>query len=342
MVPRSTKGVQEQQQQEPRPEYHRETDHISMMEVGKLLERFGKEIQQNKSVAIGGHTFPVTDNGYLEFHVMPGRRGPGTTIHFEISSGQTETPTRGNTYTAYARGIRRGMPAEFAEIVAEVGKNLANTGNFVMEDHSVALKGPAMIQQRVTEHTRQRGMRRPYRFYFDIKFGETRFPVPADEVDDAEEEQRGWIQELAIKTTDGVDNKEIAKMFESLSSDLKAGQLKVGDKTFEIGKDIGFSGLTHLVTKDDKGNRIRVGIEFGEAPPRPKRTRPRYSKEFFDEPMKKVGALLKRWGTEILETGAFTLGENEFKVKEMATYEIHAGNNGFSIELSYTEPNKEK
>jgi len=57
--------------------------------------------------------------------------------------------------------------------------------------------------------------------------------------------------------------------------------------------------------------------------------------------MKKVGALLKRIGSEILETGTFKLGENEFKVKDTATYEIHASERGFSIELSYTESEKE-
>jgi hypothetical protein len=58
--------------------------------------------------------------------------------------------------------------------------------------------------------------------------------------------------------------------------------------------------------------------------------------------MKKVGELMKRWGTEILEAGTFKLGENEFKIKDLATYEIQAGNDGFSIELSYTEPKKDK
>jgi hypothetical protein len=58
--------------------------------------------------------------------------------------------------------------------------------------------------------------------------------------------------------------------------------------------------------------------------------------------MKKVGELMKRWGTEIVEAGTFKLGENEFKVKELATYEIHASDRGFSLELSYTESQKDK
>ncbi|UCC39659.1 MAG: hypothetical protein JSV96_18085 [Candidatus Aminicenantes bacterium] len=342
MAPQLTEGVQEAQQQAPRPEYHRETDHISMMEVGKILEQFGKQIQQNKSVTIDGNSFPVTGNGRVEFHVMPARRGQGTSISFEISSGQTGPPTRGNTYVAYLRGAMRGAPSEFAGLVAKLGKSLANTGAFVMEDHSVALKGTVSVVQRVMERTHaSRGQRPPYSFYIDVVFGVPMFPVPADEQDFVEEEQRGWIKELVIKETTGVDQKAVAKLLDSLSSDLKVGKVKVGDKTFEIGKNIFFQ-ISHLVTKDGKGNRIRVGFMFGDVPPRARPTGPRYSKEFFDEPMKKVGALLKRWGTEILESGGFKLGENEFKVKEMANYEIHASSRGFSIELQYTEPPKKK
>jgi hypothetical protein len=58
--------------------------------------------------------------------------------------------------------------------------------------------------------------------------------------------------------------------------------------------------------------------------------------------MKKVAALLKRIGTEMLESGTFKLGETEFKVKEKATYEVSASERGFEIGLKYTEPPKEK
>ena len=58
--------------------------------------------------------------------------------------------------------------------------------------------------------------------------------------------------------------------------------------------------------------------------------------------MKKVGALLRRLGTEIIEKGAMTLGDTEFKVKERAYYEINVSERGFEIGLQWVEPPKEK
>ena len=60
------------------------------------------------------------------------------------------------------------------------------------------------------------------------------------------------------------------------------------------------------------------------------------------QPIKKVGALLKRLGTEILENETIELGENVFNVGQKASYELKADNRGFSIELSYAEPPKEE
>lgn len=331
-------GGQEEQAQVG--SYHRETDHISMTEVGKLLERLGKEIQKNNSVTVGGKSHPIAGQGGLELSVVP--RGERTTLQIEIYAGATGTPTRGKTYVSYARGRQRGTPAEFTEILAKLGKTLASKGTFVMEDHSVALEGTASVVQRLMERTLPgRGRQQPYTFYLDVVFGENEFPLPEDEKDEVENEKRGDIKELAKQEMIGADHKAIAKVLDSLSNDLKAGKVRVGDKDLPVGENIQF-GLTHLIATDGKSQRVRVGFQFGEAPPRKRPTGPRYGEEFFDAPMKKVAALLKRLGTEILESGTFKLGETEFKVKERATYEISASDRGFSIELQYTEPPKEK
>jgi hypothetical protein len=320
--------------------YGRETQYVSMKEVGKLLERLGKEIQQNSCVTMGGNSYPVTDQGVLEINVGP-RRG-GTSMQIEISAGRKEPPTEGKTYVSYARFGQRSTPAEFAELLAKLGKTLASTGAFVMEDHSVALKGTASVVERLTERTRQfRGRRPPYTFYVDVVFGEKGFPLPEDEEDSAEEEKRGDIKELAKQEMSGADQKAIAKLFDSLSRDLKAGRVHIGDKNLEVGKNIMF-GLTHLIAADGKSERIRAGFMFGEVPPQQQSSGPKYSKEFFDAPMKQVGALMKRMGTEILESGTFKLEENEFPVGKTAVYEVKASERGFSIELQYTEPTKEK
>lgn len=336
-------GGSGQEEQELVPGYHRESDSCSMAEVGKLLERLGKEIQQNNSIAIGGNSYSISGQGVFEISV--GQRAAGrTSMQLEMLSDVKAATRRGKTYVSYARFAARpgAKPAYLADIVAEMGKALASTGAFVMEEHKVALEGGIVIKQRITESVRGRGQQMPYTYSFDVIFGVPRFPVPADEVDNQEAEQRGWIKELAIKEITMPDQKEIAKLFESLSSDLKAGKVKVGDKAFDVGKGIQY-GISHLATTDDKAHRVRIGVQFGEIPPRPKRGGPRYSKEFFDEPISKVGELLKRLGTEILDTGAFKLGENEFNVKEkLANYEVIASSRGFSIELGYAEPKKEK
>jgi hypothetical protein len=331
-------GVSGQQaQQASGPSYGYETESIDMAEVGKLLERLGKEIQQKGQVTAGANSFALTGEGGLEWNVRKMRGG--TVMQVQITAGM-ERPMPANTLVAYAAGSQAETPAELAEIVAKVGETLSSKGAFVLDDHSVAFEGTATVVQRLTHSSRGRGNQPPYTFYFDVKYGETSFPTPQDEVDDVEQEQRGWIKELAIKETTGVDQKAVAKLFESLSGDLKAGKVKVGDTTLDVKENLQF-GLTHLVTPDKKAHRIRIGLRFGETPPRKRPTGPRYSKEFFDEPMKKVGALLKRLGTNILETGGFKLEETEFEVKDFATYEISASESGFSIELSYTEQKKE-
>ncbi len=330
-------GQEEQAQVAP---YHRETDYVSMKEVGKLLEQLGKEIQQNSSVTMGGNSYPVTDQGVLEVSVGP-RQG-GTSMQIEISAGRKEPPTREKTYVSYARFGQRSTPAEFAELLAKLGKTLASTGSFVMEDHNVALKGTASVAERLTERTRQlRGRQRPYTFYVDVVLGEKDFPLPEDEEDGVEEEKRGDIKELAKKEMSGADQKAIAKLFDSLSRDLKAGRVSVGDQDLDVGKNIMF-GLTHLIATDGKSERIRAGFQFGTSPPQQQPTGPKYSKDFYDAPMKQVGALMKRMGTEILESGSFKLEDNEFPVGKKAFYEVKANERGFSIELQYTEPTKEK
>ncbi len=331
-------GGQEEQTQVG--SYGREAQNMSMKEVGKLLERLGKEIQQNSRVTMGGNSYPVTDQGVLEINVGP-RRG-GTSVQIEISAGRKEPPTRGKTYVSYARYGQRSTPAELAGLLAKVGKTLASTGAFVMEDHSVALKGTASVVERLMERTGQLpGRRPPYTFSIDVVFGEKAFPLPEDEVDGVEAEKRGDIKELAKQEITGADQKAIAKLFDSLSSDLKAGRVRVGDKNLEVGKNIMF-GLSHLIATDGKSERISADFMFGEVPPQQQSSEPKYSKEFFDAPMKRVGALLKRMGTEILESGSFKLEENEFPVGKVATYEVKASESGFSIELRYIEPPKEK
>jgi len=236
-------------------------------------------------------------------------------------------------------------PAKFAEILAKLGKTLASKGAFVIDDHSVAFEGKAKVVQGLIERSRpRRGLGPFYSFTFDVMFGKKDFPVPLDEEEDPKAllpEERAWTKELAKKEITALDQKAVAKMLDSLSRDLKAGRVRVGEQDLPAGENIS-GGLAHQIAVDGTSHRIRVHFQFGEAP-RPQRpTGPRYSKEFFNKPMKQVGALLRRLGTEIIEKGTMKLGETEFKVKERAYYEINVNERGFAIGLQWRDPPKEK
>ncbi|UCE41017.1 MAG: hypothetical protein JSV17_16500 [Candidatus Aminicenantes bacterium] len=339
-----TIGVSGQQAQQPRgPSYHLETDHIAMKDFGKLLERIGKEIQQEGQITIGGDSYPVTDFGGLELHVSPSQRLEGTSIGLELSSGRKGVPPKGTTYISYQRGRIMGTPPELAEVLAKLGKTLASKGAFVIDDHSVAFEGKAKVVQHLTQTlSGRRGS--SYTLNVDVMFGDKDFPVPQDEAEDIKamrSEESGRFKELAKKEMTDTDQEAIVKLFDTLSGNLKDGRIRLGDQDLEAGENISCS-LSHLIAMDGSAHRIRVGIQFGIVRPQRQQEGPRYSEEFFDKPMKRVGALLQRIGTEILETGTFKLGETEFKVKKFATYEISANDRGFEIGLGYTEPTKKE
>ena len=327
-------GCERAQAQESR--YYRETDSISMVEVGKLLERLGKEIQENNSVNLGGKSFSIDGQGRLELSVRPRREGK-TTIQIEISAGATGTPTEGSTYVSFSLGSQRVTPAELTELVAKVGKTLANTGTIIMEDHKVAIEGTASVVQRLMEGTpgRRRG---PYTFFFDVVLGEKDFPLPADEEDAVEEEKRGEIKELAKKEIKGADQKAIAKLFDSLSNDLESGKVRLGDKDLALGDTIEY-GFTHLIATDGKSQRVRLGFQFGPRQPRPERQQrdpdePKYGKETFERlPISEIGQLLKRIGTEILESGTITFEGVAYRAGQSGSYELGMRHDSFNIEL---------
>lgn len=322
------------QQQVPGPGWGMESENVDMVEVGKLLERLGKEIQQKGEITAGGKTYDVKGKGGIEWGVR-NMRG-GTSLQIEIYAFDRGPSPKAKAIMAYDVGGMSNSPGDAAAMLAKVAKTLAEKGAIVLDDHKVAIEGGMGIKQRLTENVRggTRGRGVPYTYYFDVIIGASKFPATEDDADEAEEIQRGWVQELATKEIDGIDKQAIVKLFEELSADLKAGKVSIGDTSVPAGDLIQF-GISHLKATEGNVHRIRYAMQFGPMTPRKRAAGPRYNNEFFDEPMKKVGALLKRMGTEILETGAFKLGENEFKVKKLADYEISASANGFSIELGY-------
>ncbi|UCC99940.1 MAG: hypothetical protein JSW66_08670 [Phycisphaerales bacterium] len=342
------------------PAYNLETDHISMEDLGALLERMGEEIQWKGQVTIGGNTYPVTGFGSIEMNVSRSRQGQGSSINFEISAGGREgLPTGGRrgeatTYVSYNRsyGGRRAVrptTKEFAEILAKIGSTLESKGVFVIDDHSVPYEGKAKIVQKLKQTTARRGGGTSYDYQLDVMFGQKDFPMPQDEAEDLKsllpeerELQEIYEKDLAEKEITGTDQKAVAKLFASLSGDLKAGRVRLDDQDLPAGENLGCS-FSHLVALDGQSHRIRLDLKFGQGPPPPRRrTGPRYSEEFINKPIKQLGALLQRLGTELLEDGTMQLGENTFSVAQKASYEIKASAGNLEIGAGFIEPPKEE
>lgn len=249
-------GLQAQQRS-----YFRETDSISMIEVGQLLERMGREIQQSGSISIGGDSFLFTGIGGLEISVRNQR------LQIEMGGGRTGPPARGSTYVAYFRNFGGWTLTEVAELLAKFGETLGSTGNFVMEDYIVALEGSATVEQRLIENPGPRGRR--YTYTLNVVFGPQEFPLPEDERDEYEPEQQGTIRELAKREITSADQTAIARLLDSLSRDLKARRVRVRDQELETGENVGVS-LSHLVATDGQSNRIQVRIQVREEAPPPR------------------------------------------------------------------------
>jgi len=314
------------------PQYSRETDSTSMVEVGKLLEQLGKQMQ-NKSISIGGESYEVGDKGRLEISVS------GRGMQLEIGYGPGNPNRKPTTLVAYSRSARSGTPEKLAEMLNGIGKSLTSSGEFSMEDHSVALKGTASAKIRLMKNLRSNPGRPPYSVTFDVVFGDKEFPLPDDEVDSVEEEKRGDIIEVAKKEAKNLDKKELTEMFNAFSQDLKAGKVNVGDQTLEIGENFGFF-LSHLTAADGSSERIRTALMFGKVTPREKRGEPRWGGEFFDASMKELAELLQGVFAGIAKDGTFSIDGKDFKAGEFATYEIGISNQGIDLELGYSQPVK--
>ncbi len=317
--------------------YKRESEFVSMAEVGKLLERFGKEIQDKGSISVGGTGFAVSGRGTLEIKSSEGRRN---SVEISISPGRAQPPGQKGFYVPYERRSQGWTPADLAAIVAAVGETLAGTGVFVLEDDSVALEGTASVERRLVE--RSRPGRRPHTFYLNIGFGQEDLAIPEEEYS----EELGAQEELARAETKDVDRAGLASVLGSLSGDLKAGRVRVGDKEFAVGEDVDFR-VKHTSSTDGSSNRIQIAFSFGERTPRADRTpRRAYSRESPEMPMRDIGELFQRIGTGILSDGTFNIGGVEFRAGEMANMEIAAiegrRRHTLEIELSYTEPEGEQ
>ncbi len=156
-----TRTLEEATQQQS---YQLESQHFAMNDMGSLLERIGREIQQDEQVTIGGTSYPLSGFGGIELAVDRWIRGEeagtGVELHFG-SSGRTTAPVNRGTgqpqrdYDPYERYGRAWEPSALADLLAELGETLASTGTIVLEHHRVPFRGAASIDRRKRAETRQ-------------------------------------------------------------------------------------------------------------------------------------------------------------------------------------------
>jgi hypothetical protein len=333
MAPRSNDADGEQEPQAAPASYGFESGYYSMAELGALLERFGQEIQQSGSVTIGGNTYPVTASGGVEINVGP--RG----FAFEVSQGLTEPPSNGNTYVAFDRGGLQMAPAEFAGFLNSIREGLADTGNFTVDDYSAAVEGPFAVKQWIV--ARERPGRRTNNYVFDITFGSGEFPVPEDEEDQAAALASGEMNVLAETETAGVNQADMTRMFGGLLRSLRGGQVRVGDQEFAAG-DMVDGSISHLIATDGQSQRIRVRFGFGEVvrrPPQPTPPEgPSFSEEVSEIPVNDIAGLLRRIGSEILESRTITFEGVAYTAGTQGGYELDVRNGRLVIELGIQTP----
>jgi hypothetical protein len=328
-----TRSMQEDAQQEPAvPGYSFEADFFSVEEAGRLLERLGSEMRQEGRVTVGGNSYPLTGYGGIEWGVS--QRGTRTGLEIEFgSSGQTTPPSQRSNYNEYQRGGRDWAPADVADLLAELGETLASTGAFVMEDHSVAFEGTAVIEQRLAERTR-RGGQLQYQLETHVTFGARDTLRHSDDEDYDKQLEEGRIRDLGTSKREGADRDAVAETFASLADDLRAGRVRVADAEIPLEEEVVGFRLTHVTTTDGQTHKIEFSLRFGPQLDRGPRE-PRFHDQPFDQPMMDIAALLQRIATEMLDDGTYELGGQEFTVGETANYEITASPRGFTIELSY-------
>ncbi len=194
------------------PGYSLESQHFAMDDLGSLLERIGRGIQQDEQITIGGNSYPVSGFGGMEINV--GRRTRGeeesTGVELRFNSAGRTTPPTGRAerprqdYDPYQRSGRGWEASAVGDIIAELGETLAGTGTIVLEHHSVPFRGAASIDQRLVERTS--GRRQPYELEVHVLFGEGEFGFDADEIVWESDELETGRYKFTVKVKDMFGN----------------------------------------------------------------------------------------------------------------------------------------
>ena len=332
-------GVQEQVGELPR--YGFESDYISMVEVGEMLERMGREIQQNGSVTFAGNTYPLTGYGGIEFNLS--RRADreenvGTGLQMDFSSdGSFDPPTAGGkgAYTLHEGYTVRGTPAELADAIDELAGTLESTGAFAWDFHTADFVGAAFVDQMLGQNTRN--PRQPYRLMLDITYGEGEFERHDDREDIEEVVERGQGVWLGNTSVEGADQAGVVEALRAFGAAVRSGRVVVGEGQAELGDEASLN-IGHVAAGDGSSNKIEMSMNWPSRPapePEERAEGSRYYEEPWAMPVTEFAAMLQRIATEILEDGTFMLGGEEYTVGETLGGEIGFNSRGMTIEVGY-------
>lgn len=313
--------------------YRRESEFMSAAQVGAILEKIGREMQQDAGLSLGEAQLDVGGGGLFE---ISARRDPSGRGFFQIEfvTGREDPIQQKEFFVPYERRSQDWAAADVARSLAGIAETLASTGRFELEDAVVEFGGTASVEQKLIERF-DPGERR-HAFYVDISTGPRGLPRPLDEY----VEGIGSINVLAKDEAGAVDQEEVARLLGSLSSDLAAGRIQMAGQEFPVDRlDFRFKQTSSL---DRQSHRLQFAFFFGPSAPvaREPEARPRsHSRESRDIPMEEVAALLQRIASEVMSTGAFSMDGMVFRTADKAYLEVSVvEGRGLEIVVTYAPP----
>ena len=226
-----------------------------------------------------------------------------------------------------------GTPAQIADALDQFAESLATTGAFAWDFSSMDFAGTAIIDQYLSQNTRN--PRQPYRFEMEITFGEGEVQRHDDREDQQEALEEGEAVLLGNTSVEGADQATVVESLRALSAALRAGQLVVGGGTAEIG-DQARLGFAHVEVPGGS-HKIEMGLQWPSLPappPQEPATGPSYNEET-SMPTAEFAAMLQRIATEILANGSFTLEGETYTVGDSIGGEISFTPRGMTIEMGY-------
>ena len=320
------------------PPYGFEAHHMSLEQVGQMLERIGREIQENGTITLGGQAYPFSGSGGIELSLnRRSREGEAAQSMFYVdfsSDGRSGPPTEGQAYSLYEGSIA-GTPAEIADALESMAGTLSANGAFEFDFHRADFMGSALIDHRLGQSTGN--PRQPFQLMLDITYGEGEFQRHNDREDIQEFVEMGKGVWLGDTSVEGVDQAGLVEVLQELAAAVRSGQVAVGEGEAELGEEARLS-FGHVAAVDGSSDKIEMNLRWSTLPPPEQQAQedaPRYYDEPWNMPVTEFAQMLQRIATEILADGMFMLDGREYSVGETLRGEIGFNPRGMVIEVAY-------